>query len=145
MRDLKHAKRAIIITDRTMVALGVCENIIKVLKAKGMTVSVFDSVTPDPTVKCIEAGVAAMQEFNPDTVIALGGGSPMDAAKVMRLMYEQPEVTMQSLTARFMDIRKRVMDFPALGSKVIPNTSHHCCDTHTHIHTKSCRGRLVSK
>mmetsp|Transcript_6122 Transcript_6122/g.15741 ORF Transcript_6122/g.15741 Transcript_6122/m.15741 type:complete len:1021 (-) Transcript_6122:139-3201(-) len=128
MRDLQTATRAIIITDRTMVSLGVCETIIKTLKAKGMAVSVFDAVTPDPTVECIMSGVAAMEAFAPDTVIALGGGSPMDAAKVMRLLYEHPEVTMQSLTARFMDIRKRVMHFPALGSKVsnlicVPTTS----------------------
>mmetsp|Transcript_25856 Transcript_25856/g.72415 ORF Transcript_25856/g.72415 Transcript_25856/m.72415 type:complete len:1028 (+) Transcript_25856:161-3244(+) len=128
MRDLKEAKRAMIITDKTMVALGHVEGLLKTLKAKGMAVRVFDTVTPDPTVSCINEGRRAMEDFQPDTVIALGGGSPMDAAKVMRLLYEHPEMSMTALTARFMDIRKRVMDFPKLGSKVsnlicVPTTS----------------------
>lgn len=128
MRDLKEAKRAIVITDKTMVAMGNVEPLMKILKAKGMAVRVFDEVTPDPTYACIKAGVHAMEDFKPDTVIAFGGGSPMDAAKVMRLMYEHPEMTMSALTARFMDIRKRVIDFPKLGSKVsnlicVPTTS----------------------
>ena len=128
MRDLKDAKRALIITDKTMVRLGAINPLLDVLKAKGMAVRVFDDVTPDPTIKCINRGKDAMVEFEPDTVIAFGGGSPMDAAKVMRLMYEHPEMTMSALTARFMDIRKRVIDFPKLGSKVsnlicVPTTS----------------------
>uniref|UniRef100_A0A061RWL3 Alcohol dehydrogenase 4 n=1 Tax=Tetraselmis sp. GSL018 TaxID=582737 RepID=A0A061RWL3_9CHLO len=128
MRDLKGAMRAIIITDRTMVSLGLINPLLDVLKAGGMAVRVFDEVTPDPTITCINRGMEAMMDFKPDTVVAFGGGSPIDAAKVMRLMYEHPHMTMSSLTARFMDIRKRVMDFPALGTKVknlicVPTTS----------------------
>jgi len=128
MRDLKGAKRALVITDRTMVKLGMVDPLLDILKANGMAVRVFDEVTPDPTITCIHRGRDAMIDFEPDTVIAFGGGSPMDAAKVMRLMYEQPEMTMEALTARFLDIRKRVMDFPALGTKVknlicVPTTS----------------------
>eukprot|EP00873_Tetraselmis_striata_P044773 jgi/Tetstr1/465037/TSEL_009765.t1 len=129
-RDLDAAdhRRLVVVTDRVMVELGHADRVAAVFRGRGMQVSVFDGVTPDPTVECIARGVDHMRSFAPDTVLALGGGSPMDAAKIMRLMYEHPEVGMEDLAARFMDIRKRVFRFPAAGTKVralicVPTTS----------------------
>ncbi len=78
---------------------------------------VFYHVAPDPTLACIREGLREILEFKPDVIIALGGGSPMDAAKVMWLMYEVPETKFEGLAMRFMDIRKRVYDLPQLGTK----------------------------
>ena len=129
LSDLKNdTKRCVIVTDKMMVKLGMVDNLKANLNALGIETTVFDDVTPDPTFSCIYAGVNTMKSFEPDTISAFGGGSPMDAAKVMRLLYEHPEVTVNQLTARFMDIRKRVAMFPKLGSKVhtlicMPTTS----------------------
>lgn len=82
---------------------------------------------PDPSLATVHRGLAVMNTFNPDVIIAFGGGSPMDAAKVMWMMYEHPEIEFEGLATRFMDIRKRVYDLPELGQKAmlvaIPTTS----------------------
>ena len=88
---------------------------------------VFFDVEPDPRLSTVRRGLTLMTTFKPDVIIALGGGSPMDAAKIMRLMYEYPDVQFEGLALRFMDIRKRIYEFPKLGRKAmmvaIPTTS----------------------
>jgi len=121
-------KRAIIITDRTMTMLGQTDKIIKACEGHGMVCAVYDKVVPDPTIKCIMEGVAEMNVFKPDLCIALGGGSAMDAAKMMRLFYEYPDQDLQDIATRFVDIRKRVVGCPPLGKLIkslvcIPTTS----------------------
>ncbi|EFN58161.1 hypothetical protein CHLNCDRAFT_141971 [Chlorella variabilis] len=125
--DLKGKQRAFIVTDKPLFDLGYVDRVTSVLDSMGMHHRVFYDVAPDPTRTCIEAGVAEINEFRPDVIIALGGGSPMDAAKVMWLMYEVPDVEFESLAVRFMDIRKRVYTVPELGKKAdmvcVPTTS----------------------
>lgn len=111
-----------------MTNLGHVERLTQILKEFNFVTGVYDKVLPDPTFTCVMDGVAEFNEFKPDVVIAFGGGSPIDAAKIMRLIYEHPEVKIQDLTTRFMDIRKRVMTFPKKGTKVstvvcLPTTS----------------------
>uniref|UniRef100_A0A7R9YRG3 alcohol dehydrogenase n=1 Tax=Chlamydomonas euryale TaxID=1486919 RepID=A0A7R9YRG3_9CHLO len=110
--DLRGKKRAFIVTDKPLFDLGYCDQVTRVLDEINVSHQVFYHVTPDPTLQCIEAGLKEMEEFRPDVIIALGGGSPMDAAKVMWLMYEVPETKFEGLAMRFMDIRKRVYELP---------------------------------
>lgn len=110
--------RVFVVTDKTMVDLHMIDDLLQILRDMGAQYHVYDEITPDPTFSCIHDGVDAMNRFQPDTVIAFGGGSPMDASKIMRLLYEHPEVEIPDLTTRFLDIRKRVARFPKLGSKV---------------------------
>lgn len=122
-----HGTRAFIVTDAMMVKLGYVDKAIYQLNKKGFRVEVFSDVEPDPSVETVNRGVAAMASFQPDVIIALGGGSPIDAAKGMWLFYEHPEVSFDSLRLKFMDIRKRAYRFPELGKKAtfvaIPTTS----------------------
>ncbi len=83
----------------------------------GMEVEVFYEVEADPTLEVVRKGVHALNVFKPDVIVALGGGSPMDAAKIMWVMYEHPEVHFEDLALRFMDIRKRIYKFPKMGIK----------------------------
>jgi len=103
------------------------DHILEPLKKMGIQTQVFYDVEPDPTLDCVNAGVKEMNAFQPDVIIAMGGGSPMDAAKIMWVLYEHPTVDFEGLTMRFMDIRKRIYKFPKLGSKAsmvaIPTTS----------------------
>lgn len=121
--------KAMIITDKTMVGLGFVKRIIDQLEKRSNAVvyEIFDGVEPDPDITTVNRGAEAMREFQPDTIIALGGGSVMDAAKVMWLFYERPEVDFRDLVQKFMDIRKRAVRFPELGEKAkyigIPTTS----------------------
>ncbi len=96
-------------------------------RSNRVTVQVFSDVEPDPDITTVERGTEVMRKFEPDTIIALGGGSPMDAAKVMWLFYEQPQIDFRDLVQKFMDIRKRAFRFPSLGKKAkyigIPTTS----------------------
>lgn len=121
------AKKAVIITDQTMVDIGYVKKVTYQLDKIGVKYEVFSSVEPDPSVDTVKKGVELMQKFNPDTIIALGGGSPIDAAKGMWLFYEHPETDFDTLRLRFMDIRKRTFTFPELGNKAqfvaIPTTS----------------------
>lgn len=121
--------RAFIVTDAAMVKLGYVDKILYYLRKREQYVhcEIFADVEPDPDVETVMRGVKAMQAFQPDVVIALGGGSAMDAAKGMWLFYEHPEADFSALKLKFMDIRKRLYKFPRLGSKckmvAIPTTS----------------------
>ena len=112
-------KKAFIVTDKVLFELGYTNKITDVLSANGIQYKVFCDVEPDPTLRCAEAGAKEMLSFNPDVVISLGGGSAMDAAKIMWVMYEHPEVSFQDLAMTFMDIRKRIYKFPTMGQKAM--------------------------
>lgn len=112
-------KRAFIVTDEFLYQSGACKKITDELDGLQIAYTVFFGVTPDPTLACTREGAKRMAEFAPDVVIALGGGSPMDAAKIMWTMYEHPQVRFEDLAMRFMDIRKRVYGFPKMGEKAI--------------------------
>lgn len=125
---LEGLKRAFIVSDPMMLKMGYVDRVIRTLNKVGIECSVFTDVTPNPTKGCILEGVRAMQACQPDHIIGLGGGSPMDAAKVMRLLYEYPDVKIEDLYVRFLDIRKRINEFPYQYKKVkwsvmIPTTS----------------------
>ena len=125
--DLADKHRAFIVTDKPLYELGMTVKIENILEQMGIKYDIFYDVEPDPSLSTINRGLAVMNKFNPDVIIALGGGSPMDAAKVMWLMYEYPDIEFEGIATRFMDIRKRVYDLPPLGNKVmmvaIPTTS----------------------
>lgn len=125
--DLAGKKRALIVTDKPIFDMGMVDEITEVLDGMGVEHHIFYDVEPDPKFSTVRQGLAVMNTYQPDVIIALGGGSPMDAAKVMWLMYENPEVEFAGLAMRFMDIRKRVYDLPTLGKKAIlvaiPTTS----------------------
>lgn len=129
LRDMKKMDKAMIVTDRGMYNLGYVAKIEDAIKRRRNTVDVevFFDVEPDPSIETVNNGVELMRKFQPDTIIALGGGSAMDAAKVMWLMYEHPEVDFNDIKQKFMDIRKRAFKFPELGEKAklicIPTTS----------------------
>ncbi len=127
LEELSGKKRAFVVTDKTMEMLGILHKVTERLEKAGLQVRVFSDVRPDPDIKNINEALSALQSFQPDVFIALGGGSPMDAAKVIRLMYEQPELKFEDIAMRFMDIRKRICAFPHLGRKsllvAIPTTS----------------------
>ncbi|CDF57459.1 bifunctional acetaldehyde-CoA/alcohol dehydrogenase [Thermobrachium celere] len=121
LKELKDMgkKRAFIVTDKVLFDLGFAEKVTSILEPLGIETSVFFEVEPDPTLACAKKGADLMRAFNPDVIIALGGGSPMDAAKIMWVMYEHPQVRFEDLAMRFMDIRKRVYRFPELGQKAM--------------------------
>jgi acetaldehyde dehydrogenase/alcohol dehydrogenase len=112
-------KKAFIVTDKVLYDLGYAEKVTDKLDSIGIDTKVFFDVQPDPTLATARKGAKEMQSFQPDVIIALGGGSPMDAAKIMWVMYEHPEVRFEDLAMRFMDIRKRVFSFPTLGQKAM--------------------------
>ncbi len=127
LRELEGKKRAFIVTDRFLFNSGAVDNITRVLDEIGIEHEVFFDVKPDPTLSTINQAMAVLKPFEPDVIISLGGGSPMDAAKIMWLMYEQPETNFEDISMRFMDIRKRICRIPELGKKAtmvaIPTTS----------------------
>ncbi len=127
LRDLVGKKRAFIVTDKPLFDMGMLKEVTDVLEEINIEYQVFYDVQPDPNLSTIEMGLARVNSFAPDVIIAFGGGSPMDAAKVIWLMYEHPEVEFEGIAMRFMDIRKRVYELPALGNKAqmvaIPTTS----------------------
>ena len=127
LRVLSDKKRAFIVTDNYLFNSGAIDKITTVLKEIGIEYQLFFDVKPDPTLSTVEQALAQLRPFEPDLIIALGGGSPMDAAKIMWLMYEQPDVDFEDLSMRFMDIRKRIYQIPDLGKKAtmvcIPTTS----------------------
>ena len=112
-------KKAFIVTDKVLFNLGYTDKITQILEKNGIQYKIFSEVEPDPTLRCAKAGAKEMLSFNPDVVISLGGGSAMDAAKIMWVMYEHPEVRFEDLAMRFMDIRKRVYKFPTMGQKAM--------------------------
>lgn len=127
LSELAGKRRALIVTDKPLYNLGMTASLEEALKQIGLTYDVFYDVEPDPSLETVQRGLALMNSFNPDVIIAFGGGSPMDAAKVMWLMYEHPDIEFEGLAMRFMDIRKRVYELPPLGERAImvaiPTTS----------------------
>ena len=112
-------KKAFIVTDKVLFDMGYTNKVTEVLEKNGIQYKIFSDVEPDPTLRCARAGAKEMLSFNPDVVISLGGGSAMDAAKIMWVMYEHPEVNFQDLAMTFMDIRKRIYKFPTMGQKAM--------------------------
>ena len=129
LKSAKDVDKVFIVTDHSMVQLGFLNKIIDQLMARRnpVTYQLFAEVEPDPDITTVRRGVELMKEFQPDTIIALGGGSAMDAAKGMWIFYEHPEVDLNDLKQKFMDIRKRAFKYPELGRKskliCIPTTS----------------------
>ncbi|GCE76353.1 bifunctional acetaldehyde-CoA/alcohol dehydrogenase [Cellulomonas biazotea] len=129
LQDMPEVERVTIVTDATMTTLGFVDKIIDVLNRRPgkVALQIIDQVEPEPSVRTVQNGAAQMRHFRPDTIIALGGGSPMDAAKVMWLLYEHPEINFSDLKQKFFDVRKRAFKFPVLGELAqlvcIPTTS----------------------
>jgi acetaldehyde dehydrogenase/alcohol dehydrogenase len=129
LRSCKDVGKVFIVTDHSMVEFGFLNKIIDELNMRRnpVTYQLFAEVEPDPDITTVRKGVELMEQFKPDTIIALGGGSSMDAAKAMWIFYEHPEVNFDDLKQKFMDIRKRAFKYPELGRKskliCIPTTS----------------------
>ena len=124
---IMHKKKAFIVTDSFLYKNGYVKGIEEKLDAMGIQHTCFYEVAPDPTLQCAQKGADIMRSFEPDTIIALGGGSAMDAAKIMWVMYEYPDANFEDMAMDFMDIRKRVYTFPEMGKKAyfvaIPTSS----------------------
>jgi len=128
LAEEKDIKRAIIVTDRAMRDLGYVTRLSNALEERGFAVHIFDDVSPDPDMNCVRAGIKACERFNPDVMICFGGGSPMDAGKFIRVQYENPDIHLDDLAARFIELRLRTQSFPNSGKKIkklicIPTTS----------------------
>lgn len=129
LRDMKKINKVFIVTDRTMLDLGFVNKITEQLNLRRdkVQVSLFCDVEPDPDISTVRKGLEVMKAFQPDTIIALGGGSPMDCAKGMWLFYENEDIDFDDLKQKFMDIRKRAFRYPEVGRKAklvcIPTTS----------------------
>lgn len=127
LRELKGKKRAFIVTDRYLFNSGTVNEVTNVLEEIGVDFQIFFDVKPDPTISTINEALVMINTYEPDVIIALGGGSPIDAAKIIWLMYEQPETNFDDIAMRFLDIRKRICELPSLGKKAelvaIPTTS----------------------
>jgi len=127
LRDLAGRKRVMIVTDKALFDLGLVDKVTNALDTIGIDFEIFHAVKPDPDLSTVKAGLRLMNGYNPDVIIALGGASPMNVAKIMWLMYESPETKFEDLAMRFMDITKRICTFPELGKKAklvcIPTTS----------------------
>ena len=117
MEELADKRKAFIVTDSFLYQNGYTKPIEEKLDAMGIVHTVFSHVAPDPTLACAREGAEAMRGFQPDLIIAVGGGSAMDAGKIMWVLYEHPEADFQDMAMRFMDIRKRVYGFPKMGQK----------------------------
>lgn len=127
LKELKGKKRAFIVTDKPLFDLGFTKRVTDVLDEIGVAYKIFSDVHPDPDLTTVNMAIGTLRSFEPDVIIALGGGSPIDAGKIMWMMYEHPELKFEDLAMRFMDIRKRIFEFPQLGEKAmmvaIPTTS----------------------
>ncbi|MGW1362191.1 bifunctional acetaldehyde-CoA/alcohol dehydrogenase [Streptomyces chartreusis] len=129
LQSMPDVHRVTVVTDAVMTRLGFVDRVSRVLQRRPepVTLQIIDNVLPEPSIDSVQHGAALMREFRPDTIIALGGGSPMDAAKVMWLLYEQPDIDFADMRQKFSDIRKRAFRFPQLGSQArlvcIPTTS----------------------
>ena len=125
--DLEGRKRAFIVTDKFLYSTGILADLLHKLDSMGIATEVFADVEPDPTIQLARKGLERINSFQPDAIIAVGGGRPIDAAKIMWLMYELPEISFEDVAMRFMDIRKRIVKLPELGKKAtmvaIPTTS----------------------
>ncbi|MFF4544642.1 bifunctional acetaldehyde-CoA/alcohol dehydrogenase [Streptomyces sp. NPDC001406] len=129
LASMPDVHRVTIVTDATMTRLGFVDRVTRVLQRRHepTTLQVIDNVEPEPSIESVRQGARLMHDFRPDTIIALGGGSPMDAAKVMWLLYEHPDIDFADMRQKFSDIRKRAFRFPVLGARArlvcIPTTS----------------------
>jgi len=117
LKSVMNKKKAFVVTDNFLFENGYTKPITDKLSEMGIQYAAFSNVEPDPTLACAKAGAAQMRAFNPDVIIALGGGSAMDAAKIMWVLYEHPEVDFMDMAMRFTDIRKRIYTFPKMGEK----------------------------
>ena len=117
LEELAGKKKAFLVTDTFLYQNGYTKPVEEKLDAMGITHTVFYNVAPDPTLACAREGARQMQAFQPDLIIAVGGGSAMDAAKIMWVLYEHPDADYQDMAMRFVDIRKRVYGFPKMGEK----------------------------
>ncbi len=117
LRNVMNKKRAFIVTDQFLYTNGYAKPIFEKLEEMGIEYSCFYDVAPDPTLECALRGAEQMRAFKPDTIIALGGGSAMDAGKIMWVLYEHPEADFLDMAMRFIDIRKRIYTFPKMGEK----------------------------
>ena len=127
LKNVMGKKKAFIVTDSFLYKNGYTKPVTDKLDEMGIMHTTFFEVEPDPTLECAKKGAAAMTTFEPDCIIAVGGGSAMDAAKIMWVLYEHPEADFMDMAMRFMDIRKRVYTFPKMGEKAyfiaIPTTA----------------------
>jgi len=127
LKDVIGKKKVFIVTDTFLYKNGYTKPVTDKLDEMGIEHTTFFNVEPDPTLECSKEGTKAMRSFEPDCIIAVGGGSAMDAAKIMWVMYEHPEVDFMDMAMRFMDIRKRVYTFPKMGEKAyfiaVPTTA----------------------
>ncbi len=117
LKSVLNKKKAFVVTDNFLFENGYTRPITDKLSEMGIQYATFSSIEPDPTLACAKAGAEQMRAFNPDVIIALGGGSAMDAAKIMWVLYEHPEVDFVDMAMRFADIRKRIYTFPKMGEK----------------------------
>ena len=117
LRDVMDKKRAFVVTDNFLYNNGYARPVTDKLEELGIQYTVFSDVEPDPTLSSAQAGAERMRQFKPDVIIALGGGSAMDAGKFMWVLYEHPELDFMELAMRFADIRKRISPFPKMGEK----------------------------
>ncbi|KAL7711753.1 Aldehyde-alcohol dehydrogenase 2 [Entamoeba marina] len=129
LAELKDLSKVFIVSDRMMYRLGYVDRIMDVLKRRrnNVEIEIYVDVEPDPSLQTVQKGLSVMNTFGPDNIIAIGGGSPIDAAKVMWLLYEHPEVDFFDLKQKFLDLRRRAFKFPTTGKKArmicIPTTS----------------------
>ena len=127
LKEYKHKKRAFIITDKPLFDLKNVHAVTDLLNEMKMEHQIFYHVKPNPDMDTVASAVNEMNDFKPDLIIAFGGGSPMDAAKIAWLLYEQPETNFDNLASTFMDIRKRIYNIKKVGVKAnlvcIPTTS----------------------
>ena len=127
LSSVYHKRRALIVTDSFLYQSGFSKRVSDALSKVGIESEVFSNVAPDPTLACAKEGAKLCEEVKPDCIIALGGGSPMDAAKIIWILYEHPEVDFEDMAMDFIDIRKRIITFPNLGKKAslvcIPTTA----------------------
>jgi len=129
LADMRGVERVTIVTDRVMSTIGIVDKVLDVLhrRPNPVAVQIIDTVEPEPSVGTVLRGAELMRDHRPDTIIAIGGGSPMDASKVMWLKYEHPELEFADLREKFFDVRKRAFQYPTLGEKAqlvcIPTSS----------------------
>ncbi len=127
LRTVRNTKKAFVVTDSFLYKNGYTKAITDKLDEMGITHTTFYNVAPDPTLACAREGAAQMRAFEPDCIIAVGGGSAMDAGKIMWVLYEHPEADFEDMAMRFVDIRKRVYTFPKMGEKAyfiaVPTTA----------------------
>ena len=119
LKTVYNKKKVMLVTDGFLYQSGMADKLIRILDKLGIDTEVFSEVKSDPTLACARDGAKLAASFQPDTIIALGGGSPMDAAKIIWLLYEHPEADFSDMAMDFMDIRKRVCTFPHLGEKAM--------------------------